>query len=114
MNSEILEKLKEAIAVKVKDHVPGLESFKNYRVSTVRSVNIEDRWFNDLDNRTVYSGNHFTIKIIMGNLSIEYITPEGAKRHSPDVSPSFAISGLSARYNLDEETFEDLSWEKFH
>ena len=113
MEAEALEGLKQAIEMEVRNHIGGLESFQGYRIHEIRSVSIENRWFEGISTRTAYSGNDLTFKTILGSIDINYITSSGAFNHSTKPI-SFAISELLARYNPEEETFEVLGWKEFH
>ena len=109
MNQEDINALKSVIIEKVKSEIISLGTFKSYEISEVRSVYIEDKYFEGLETPTVYSGESFYIEVILGSLGIMCIQ-NGNRKHSPNVSPSFVISGLSARYNHEEKAFDVIDW----
>ncbi len=109
MDAAAMNSLKQAISEEVKNHIEDLGTFKTFEIHEVRSVFMEDRYFNHLSN-SVFQGTPFKIDFILGTIDIVY-RQGSSKIHNPGLAPRFAISNLLAQYNIKDEEFEVLSME---
>ncbi|MCB9326416.1 MAG: hypothetical protein H6571_21945 [Lewinellaceae bacterium] len=109
MDLSEIKSLKQAISIEVKNHIENLGTFKNFEIDEVRSVFMEDRYFNHLSN-SIFQGTPFKIDFILGTIDIVY-RQGTSKIHNPSIAPRFAVSNLMAQYNHKEKKFEVLGLE---
>lgn len=114
METETLNELRTAIRLFILRSHEAQEKFQEFRINEVRRIIIEDRYFDFLQPKEIFSRREFTIESLMGEMDVTFIDGSGNIRHSPGEIPRFVISGLRMIFDENSDSFQVVDWRDFN